>query len=141
MGKRRITTVAESENWLYVRWRPMMGWVYMITCVADFIVFPILWAILHAMLKLPQTPWEPLTLQGAGLYHLSMGAILGVAAYGRTQEKLAIMNIESMNGTNRGLAPGMMSPDMQPRSTTVTTTFGQSKYRRPGPVPPEDPVL
>jgi hypothetical protein len=31
---------------------------------------------------------EPLTLQGAGLFHMAMGAILGIAAYGRTQEKL-----------------------------------------------------
>jgi hypothetical protein len=27
-------------------------------------------------------------LQGAGLYHIAMGAVLGVAAYGRTKEKL-----------------------------------------------------
>jgi hypothetical protein len=33
--------------------------------------------------------WQPLTLQGAGLYHIAMGAVLGIAAYGRTQEKIA----------------------------------------------------
>jgi hypothetical protein len=31
----------------------------------------------------------PLTLQGAGLYHIAMGAVLGVAAYGRSQEKIS----------------------------------------------------
>jgi hypothetical protein len=31
----------------------------------------------------------PLTLQGAGLYHIAMGAVLGLAAYGRSQEKIA----------------------------------------------------
>jgi hypothetical protein len=30
-----------------------------------------------------------LTLQGAGLFHMAMGAILGIAVYGRTQEKMA----------------------------------------------------
>jgi hypothetical protein len=35
-----------------------------------------------------------LTLQGAGLFHIAMGAVLGIAAHGRTQEKL--------NGANNG---------------------------------------
>lgn len=33
--------------------------------------------------------WVPITLQGGGLFHVSMCAVLGVSAYGRTQEKLA----------------------------------------------------
>jgi hypothetical protein len=32
--------------------------------------------------------WQPLTLQGAGLFHIAMGAVIGISAYGRTQEKL-----------------------------------------------------
>jgi hypothetical protein len=32
--------------------------------------------------------WQPITLQGAGLFHISMGAVLGIAAYGRTKEKI-----------------------------------------------------
>jgi hypothetical protein len=32
--------------------------------------------------------WQPLTLQGAGLYHVAMGAVIGVTAWGRTREKL-----------------------------------------------------
>ena len=35
--------------------------------------------------------WNPLTLQGAGLFHMAMGAVMGVAAYGRTREKIAGM--------------------------------------------------
>jgi len=30
-------------------------------------------------------------LQGAGLFHLAMGAVLGIAAYGRTKEKTTAM--------------------------------------------------
>ena len=33
--------------------------------------------------------WVPITLQGGGLFHVAMGAVLGVSAYGRTQEKVA----------------------------------------------------
>jgi len=97
-----------KEDWMNAKWRPMMGWIYMLTCVTDFIIFPILWAMLQAALKQPVTAWQPITLQGAGLFHLSMGAIIGVAAFGRTQEKLA--------GANNG--------GMQPVGQSVTTTNG-----------------
>jgi hypothetical protein len=40
------------------------------------------------------TMWESITLQGGGLYHLSMGAIVGVSAFGRTKEKLASLSKE-----------------------------------------------
>lgn len=67
----------------------MMGWTYMITCIFDFIVAPILWSLLQAYTGGVVTlQWQPLTLQGAGLYHVAMGAVLGIAAYGRTREKL-----------------------------------------------------
>lgn len=80
------------EHWTDNKWRPMMGWIYMITCVADFIVFPILWSILQAYYNGQVTnQWDPLTLQGAGLFHMAMGAILGVAVWSRGQEKITGM--------------------------------------------------
>ena len=67
-----------------------MGWMYMVVCICDFVVFPVLWSILQAVLHTANiTQWNPLTLQGAGLFHLAMGAVLGIAAFGRTQEKIA----------------------------------------------------
>jgi hypothetical protein len=33
-----------------------------------------------------------LTLQGAGFFHIAMGAVLGLSAYGRSQEKIASTN-------------------------------------------------
>lgn len=78
------------------KWRPMMGWSYMLTCIADFVVFPIMWSLLQVMDKGSVTiQWQPITLQGAGLYHIAMGAVLGVAAYGRTQEKLGGVQLPS----------------------------------------------
>ena len=82
----------EQETWVNNRWRPMMGWVYMVTCTFDFVIFPILWSMLQANSHQPITQWQPLTLQGAGLYHMAMGAVLGLAAFGRTQEKIAGAN-------------------------------------------------
>ena len=82
--------VKADEHWINRRWRPAMGWLYMATCLTDFILFPILWSILQALTKGSVTnQWQPLTLQGAGLYHIAMGAVLGIAAYGRTQEKIS----------------------------------------------------
>lgn len=79
----------DSADWINKKWRPAMGWLYMATCTFDFVIFPILWSLLQAMSKGQVTSqWQPLTLQGAGLYHIAMGAVLGIAAYGRTKEKL-----------------------------------------------------
>ncbi len=79
----------ESEDWINKKWRPVMGWVYMATCTADFVLFPILWSLLQAVQGgQVSSQWIPITLQGAGLYHIAMGAVLGIAAYGRTKEKL-----------------------------------------------------
>ena len=88
----------KQESWLNSKWRPMMGWMYMAVCTMDFIVFPILWSLLQAMNGgRVETQWSPITLQGAGLFHMAMGAIIGVAAFGRTQEKLAGVNTSSYN--------------------------------------------
>ncbi len=73
-------------------WRPAIAWLYIAICLFDFIVFPILWNVAQILFlkTVVITAWMPLTLQGAGLFHVSMGAILGVTAYGRTQEKITV---------------------------------------------------
>jgi hypothetical protein len=82
----------KKEDWMNSKWRPMMGWMYMLVCTMDMVVFPILWSLLQTMTHSPITQWNPLTLQGAGLFHIAMGAVLGIAAFGRTQEKLGGAN-------------------------------------------------
>ena len=78
-----------NETWFNNKWRPAMGWTYMVTCVMDFIVFPVAWSLLQAYLGQTITQWNPLTLQGAGLYHMAMGAVVGVTAWQRSREKMA----------------------------------------------------
>lgn len=83
------TVEKKDPNWMQNLWRPMMGWMYMVICMLDMAIFPVLWSLLQAMMHVPITQWNPLTLQGAGLFHIAMGAVLGISAFGRTQEKLA----------------------------------------------------
>jgi Holin of 3TMs, for gene-transfer release len=83
---------APPEHWMKSFWRPAMGWLYMLICFADFIVFPALSMFLPVIergfgLAIGYTPWQSLTLSNGGLIHLAFGAILGVSAYGRTKEK------------------------------------------------------
>jgi hypothetical protein len=81
----------KKEDWMQKRWRPAMGWLYMGICAFDFVIFPILWNLAQAtyLKTIVFTQWSPLTLQGAGFFHIAMGAVLGLSAYGRSQEKIA----------------------------------------------------
>ena len=121
-----------AEDWMSKRWRPMMGWLYMGTCTVDFIVFPIVWSILQAATGQNVTQWNPITLQGAGLYHLAMGAICGVAAWSRGQEKMA----GGMGGGGMGMGMGGMgmSGSMgmnRPMGLNSTTSTSSSYARTP----------
>jgi hypothetical protein len=67
--------------------------MYMTVCAFDFIIFPIMFTVVQFWETQAANDafrqWQPITLVGAGLFHMAMGAILGIAAYGRTQEKVA----------------------------------------------------
>ena len=109
MSEQKVLSASEQkkEDWMNSKWRPMMGWMYMAVCMADFVLFPVLWSIVQAAHGgSVQTQWTPITLQGAGLFHMAMGAIIGVAAFGRTQEKLAGAN----NGGMSTPAPSFSAP-------------------------------
>ena len=116
-----------SNDWLSAKWRPMMGVMYMVVCIFDFILFPIAWSTGQAILHVPITEWNPLTLQGAGLFHMAMGAVLGVAAWSRGQEKITAMNV--------GLATPPPPPPMQ-----VDVTVANSPQRPPISSPPPPPT-
>lgn len=107
---------APSEDFVTSKWRPFMGWTYMAICTFDFIFGPIMNVVFSVITKTPLIPWKSLTLDNGGLFHLSMGAVLGVAAYGRTQEKISkIDNGIPLPGT------GMSSSSMV-SETTITDT-------------------
>ena len=99
----------ESEDWINKKWRPAMGWMYMTVCITDFVLFPILWSVLQAIGAGQVTSqWQPVTLMGAGLFHISMGAVLGIAAYGRTKEKIeGASNNDTSVGASAPSAPSL----------------------------------
>jgi hypothetical protein len=124
----------KDEDWMQKKWRPAMGWMYMGICTLDMGVFPILWSVLQTVTHAPLTQWQPLTLQGAGLFHVAMGAVLGIAAFGRTQEKLAGA---AQNPAPAPAAPASFAPPPSTggfgapiQTTSVPTSFA------PPPSPP-----
>jgi hypothetical protein len=123
----------KTEDWMNSKWRPMMGWLYMATCTFDFVIFPILWSLLQSAMGHPITQWQPLTLQGAGLYHVAMGAVLGLTAFGRTQEKIA--------GANNG---GLVHPTPNfntARPVSISRNTATSSTGKPMPIQPNEPEL
>ena len=83
-----------EEHWAKSFWRPAMGWLYMVICFMDFVGFPLLTIFLPIIFKpfgltMPYQAWQSLTLSNGGLIHLAFGAILGVSAFSRGQEKMA----------------------------------------------------
>lgn len=79
-----------NETWFSKTWRPAMAWQYWFVCLCDFVFFPVANAAFFGDTK-SFHDWKPLTLQGGGLYHLSMGALLGVTSWQRSQEKITAM--------------------------------------------------
>jgi hypothetical protein len=119
----------KKEDWMNSKWRPMMGWMYMLVCMFDMILFPVLWSLLQTFTHTPITQWNPLTLQGAGLFHIAMGAVLGIAAFGRTQEKL--------NGANNGGAQTPVSSSNFTAPSAPASGFGAAPggFSSPAPAP------
>jgi hypothetical protein len=143
------TNAKPQEDWMARRWRPAMGWLYMAVCAMDFMIFPVLWSVLQSVSHGQVTnQWQPLTLQGAGLFHLAMGAVLGIAAYGRTQEKLNGANNGGLSQPGLGTTyvppgQGQVNVSNQPNlvgggfggnaygNTTTPTTFGSAPTAAP----------
>ena len=153
----------KKEDWMNSKWRPMMGWMYMLVCTMDFVGFPVLWSLLQAFSHgAVNTQWQPLTLQGAGLFHIAMGAVLGLAAFGRTQEKIAGANNGGVNlpssgtaafspaATGFGAAPGGFSSPAPTAAafgsssnfgSTPTTTVLSGFGGKPAPVHEPQPAI
>ena len=128
-----------DNDWMTRKWRPMMAIMYMFCCLADFFIFPIMFTVVQFWETQAANDafrqWVPITLQGGGLFHVAMGAVLGVSAYGRTQEKL--------NGATAGVPgapnaqPGLAAPAMGGSTFGVPSpNFNQSpsSFGTPAPV-------
>jgi hypothetical protein len=123
----------KNEDWMNSKWRPAMGWMYMLVCTTDFVLFPVLWSLVQVVGGGEvRTQWSPITLQGAGLFHMAMGAILGIAAYGRTQEKLN----DKAGGTAPSFAVSTPTPAFgAPAAITAPAPAFGAPAAKPAPAP------
>jgi len=114
--KEEPAEAANKEDWMTKKWRPMMAIMYMICCLADFAIFPIMFTIVQFWETQAANDafrqWVPITLQGGGLFHVAMGAVLGVTAFGRTQEKIAGAANGTPTQTLSFTPPPMSGPQM-----------------------------
>ena len=131
--------VKKDEDWMQKKWRPAMGWMYMVVCMMDMVIFPVLWCLVQVLTKQPVSQWNPLTLQGAGLFHLAMGAVLGIAAFGRTQEKMAGAAVNITPSTSPVTPPTIPTPSFG--STIPTPSFGSPEPKPLGPPTTNFPAL
>ena len=129
-----------KDDWMNTKWRPAMGWMYMGVCIFDFVLAPILWATIQFWETQAANDafrqWQPMTLQGAGLFHMAMGAVLGLAAWGRTQEKL--------NGTASNNVPEIpVAPTapVTPRQVQVVAEPVVSVNGKKAPPPAHEPEI
>ena len=129
MAKETKVEKKKDEDWMTKKWRPMMAMMYMTCCLFDFALFPIMftivqfWEVQAANDAFRQ--WVPITLQGGGLFHVAMGAVLGVSAYGRTQEKVA-----GASNVSTGLPSGGVAT---PTLSSATPTFNGGGFGAPTP--------
>jgi len=78
-----------QDTWLQSHWRPFMAVVYGIIILFDFLFAPIFWSLLQANAAgVVSMQWSPLTLIGGGVFYGAMGAIIGLSAFTRGQEKI-----------------------------------------------------
>ena len=123
-----------KEDFMTKYWRPMMAMTYMITCLFDFVLGPILYNILQYYNPGQNLDmWQPLTLQGGGLYHIAMGVVLGISAHGRTQEKI---NTPSLPG----MGSFMPAPQEPPAPAPVYAPAPAPVYVPPAPAPAPAPA-
>jgi hypothetical protein len=107
----------DKEDWMTKKWRPMMAITYMMINIFDFIVGPILFNLLQYWNPGQNiTAYTSLTLQGGGLIHIAFGAILGISAYTRGQEKVAAIN--------NGIDPNTPASTSSYSTTTAPATSG-----------------
>ena len=141
-----------GEDFMSKNWRPMMAMTYMLTCLFDFIIGPILYNILQFYNPGQHLDmWQPLTLQGGGLYHIAMGVVLGITAHGRTQEKIngadgslvsSFTNVISRQHNSQPVAPIQAAQNF-PAAThgfTQEPTVSANKFGNVVPQP-EEPIL
>jgi hypothetical protein len=130
-----------------------MAMMYMCVCACDFIIFPIGFTIVQfwevAIQNDAFRQWAPLTLQGGGLFHMAMGAVLGITAWSRGQEKMAGVSSGPIQSQSMGMPMsnqqpqqyGQNYPAVQQQRTITETTVTTGYGGKLAPPHPEHPLI
>lgn len=121
--------IRKEERWIVKVWRPAMAWSYMAICLFDFIIAPTGTAVLVTFYHSSIGPWQSLTLSNGGLMHVAFGAILGVAAWGRTREN--VVRTEMGYGPYGGPGYGGSNSLMYERDSMYVGGEGRRQHQRP----------
>lgn len=78
-----------KTGWFRKYWRPAIAWQYLVVCLFDFLIAPVMVMMYYYYTGGEYQQWSPLTLVSGGFYHIAMGAVTGITAYGRSLEKKA----------------------------------------------------
>jgi len=104
-----------EESWFKHQWRPTTAWVYLAICLFDFLIAPILTAVYFAKYGGDYVAWKPISLSEGGLFHMAMGAILGITSWTRGQERISSARYRSEHSYR--------SDDRAPYRSTTETDF------------------
>lgn len=129
----------DNEHWIRSNWRPIAALLYLAICLFDFILAPILLAVYSMYTHTDLHSWTPLTTSGAGILHVSFGAILGIYAHSRGQEVLQYNQMNSMYNqssmassiqsvTSNTLPINNVSVKKQPSSRVATSVTVTDEY-------------
>jgi hypothetical protein len=86
--KKELSVDYTEDDWIRIYWRPLMAYTYMAIIIFDFIIGPVIWSTFQLFGGIVSTQWTPLTLISGGIFHAAMGAVLGISAFTRGQEKV-----------------------------------------------------
>ena len=91
---KKRTTHHDKENFLSRTWRGVMAYTYILICLFDFVIGPLVYFWVQQFETQAANDayreWKSITLQSGGLFHLAMGGILGVSSWGKSQERMAV---------------------------------------------------
>lgn len=113
-----------------------MALMYMTVCIMDFAIFPIMFTVVQfwetSIANDAFRQWVPITLQGGGLFHVALGAVLGVTAYGRTQEKVAgVSNVSTNVPTSVSTTPSIHQAVPNTVGPNTNTMDIEPEFRAP----------
>lgn len=106
LRRHKIMVANENQHWMKAFWRPAMGWCWLIICLFDFVLAPIMMAMIPFFIKgASYTPWVSLTGSNGGMIHLAFGAVLGVTSWTKGQQNTQINGLLNNVNTPNQLIP------------------------------------